>query len=300
MIVITILADDASFADEPFKKHAQMKTILVPTDFSECALHAAKFAAGIAKITKGKLIFLHVIDIPSYEFGILPGQDATNIPETLFMMKRARQEFQKLLTQDFLQGIEVAEAVQMDGVYDSIDKQAKENGVELIVMGTHGTRGYTSEYFVGSNTDKVIRQSSFPVIAIRNEQSADSIKRIVFASDFEETDKIPFESFKKMANVLGAHVQLLRVVSPDDFAYSAEVIPVMREFAEKHGLEEHSCHVHTAPSVQNGIVEFAKMNGAGLIATVTHGRRGLSLLLNGSVTSDVTSTSHVPVMTKVF
>lgn len=277
-----------------------MKTILVPTDFSECALHAAKFAAGIAKRTGGKLIFLHVIDIPRYEFGILPGQDATNIPETLFMMKRARQEFQKLLTQDFLKGIEVAEAVQMDGVYDSIDKQANEHGVELIVMGTHGTRGYTSEFFVGSNTDRVIRQSSFPVVALRHEMSVDKIERMVFASDFEETDKIPFESFKKMANVLGAHVQLLRVVSPDDFAYSGEMIPAMRAFAEKHGLEKHSCHMHTAPSVQNGIVEFTRMNGAGMIATVTHGRRGLSLLLNGSITSDVTSTSHIPVMTRVF
>jgi nucleotide-binding universal stress UspA family protein len=277
-----------------------MKTILVPTDFSECALHAARFAADIARRTEGKLIFLHVIDIPSYEFGILPGQDTTNVPEMLFMMKRARQEFQKLLTQDFLKGVQVAEAVQMDGVYDSIDKQAKEHGVELIVMGTHGTRGYTSEYFVGSNTDRVIRQSSFPVVALRNDASADSIRRMVFASDFDETEKIPFAPFKQMADVLGAHVHLLRVVSPDDFAFSGEVIPVMREFAETHGLEEHSCHVHTAPSVQTGIVEFARMHGAGLIATVTHGRRGLSLLLNGSITSDITSTSHVPVMTKVF
>lgn len=277
-----------------------MKAILVPTDFSECALHAAKFAADIAKRTGGKLIFLHVIDIPSYEFGILPGQDTTNVPEMLFLMKRARQEFQKLLTQDFLKGIKVAEAVQMDGVYDSIDKQAKGHGVELIVMGTHGTRGYTSEFFVGSNTDRVIRQSSFPVVAIRNESSADSIKRMVFASDFEETEKIPFTPFKQMADVLGAHVQLLRVVSPDDFTFSGEMIPVMRDFAEKHGLKENSYHIHTAASVQSGIVEFARMNGAGLIATVTHGRRGLSRLLNGSVTSDVTSTSHVPVMTKVF
>jgi len=277
-----------------------MKTILVPTDFSECALHAAKFAAGIAKRAKAKIIFLHVIDIPSYEFGILPGQDTTNVPEMLFLMKLARQEFAKLLTQDFLKGVEVAEAVQMDGVYDSIDKQAKEHGVELIVMGTHGTRGYTSEFFVGSNTDKVVRKSTIPVIALRNETSVENIDRMVFASDFKETDRIPFTAFKEIADILGAHVQLLRVVSPDDFAFSTEVIPLMQEFAEKQELENHSCHIHTASSVQNGILEFARMNGARLIATVTHGRRGLSLLLNGSVTSDLTATAHVPVMTKVF
>lgn len=277
-----------------------MKTILVPTDFSECAHHAARFAADIARRSDAKIIFLHVIDIPSYEFGILPGQDSTNVPEMLFLMKRARQQFKELLTQDFLKGVEVAEAVQMDGVYDSIDKQAKEHGVGLIVMGTHGTSGFTSEFFVGSNTDKVVRQSSIPVIALRHQVSVDGIKRIVFASDFEETEKIPFAPFKEMADILGAHVQLLRVVSPDDFAFSGEMIPRMREFAEKHGIEEHSCHIHTAASVQNGIVEFARMNGAGLIGTVTHGRRGLSLLLNGSITSDITSTSHVPVMTKVF
>ncbi len=277
-----------------------MQYILVPTDFSECALHAAKFAAGIARRSGGEIVFLHGIDIPQYEYGILPGQDTTNVPEMLFLMKRAKQEFAKLLKQDFLKGVKVAEAVQMDGVYESISQKAKEHGIELIVMGTHGTRGFTGEYFVGSNTDKVVRRSSVPVIALRTETPVNSIRRMVFASDFRETDDIPFAPFKKMADVLEADVQLLRVVSPDDFAFSGEMIPMMHYFAEQQGLEKYSCHVHTAHSVQGGILEFARMHGAGMISTVTHGRRGLSLLLNGSVTNDVTSNTHLPVMTSLF
>src|SRR5690554_6999154 len=137
-----------------------MKKILVPTDFSEYALNAAKLAANLAKKFDARIYFLHVVSMPVYETGIIPGQSQQDIAEGLFILKKVKMDFQELLSQDFLEGVNVAKAIQYDGVYESIVKQAKENDIDLIVMGTHGSSGYVNDFFIGSNTDKIDRKST--------------------------------------------------------------------------------------------------------------------------------------------
>ena len=61
-----------------------MKKILVPTDFSEYAMHAAKLAADIARKYEARIYFLHVVDMPTYESGIIPGQSQQDVAEGLF------------------------------------------------------------------------------------------------------------------------------------------------------------------------------------------------------------------------
>src|SRR5690554_8163632 len=82
--------------------------------------------------------------MPVYETGIIPGQSQQDIAEGLFILKKVKMDFQELLSQDFLEGVNVAKAIQYDGVYESIVKQAKENDIDLIVMGTHGSSGYVN------------------------------------------------------------------------------------------------------------------------------------------------------------
>jgi len=90
---------------------------------------------------------------------------------------------------------------------------------------------------------------------------------------------------------------LLHVVTKGDFYYTAPMMKRIDEFAKKNNLKKYSCHVFNAESVQQGINEFAQLNHVDLIATITSGRRGLSRLLNGSVTEDVMHKVDLPVLT---
>jgi nucleotide-binding universal stress UspA family protein len=274
-----------------------MKRILVPTDFSDFATSAAKVAAKIAHKTGAEIYFLHVLTIPSYETGILPYQNKQEVAEGLFLLKHVREKFDKLFKQDFLKGIKCVEAVSFELVYDSIAMEAKKNDIDLIVMGTHGTSGFVSDYFVGSNTDKVVRLSDVPVIAVKEDSGDISFSKILFAGDFSEKIDQSFEPVKQFAKIYDAELLLLHVVTKGEFFYTGPLTQRMQEFAKNHKLNKFSCHVFNAESVQTGINEFANMENVDMIATVTSGRRGLALLFNGSVTTDIVNKVNRPVMT---
>src|SRR5690625_2969640 len=140
-----------------------MKKILVPTDFSEFALHASKLAAHLAKKFDARIYFLHAVTIPSYATGAGNQGTAQDIAEGLFILKNVKRQFEELLKQDFMQGVNAVTAIQYDNVYDNIVQQSKEHDIDLIVMGTHGTSGFVNDFFIGSNTDKIVRRSKIPV-----------------------------------------------------------------------------------------------------------------------------------------
>tara|TARA_B100000508_G_scaffold137355_1_gene131707 strand:- start:236884 stop:237726 length:843 start_codon:yes stop_codon:yes gene_type:complete len=274
-----------------------MKKILVPTDFSKYALNAAKLAADIARKFDARLYFVHVVDIPTYETGVIPGQSQQDIAEGLFILKKAKKDFKELMSQDFLSGINVAEGIQFGGVYESTVEQAEKHGIDLIVMGTHGSSGYVNDFFVGSNTDKIVRLSKIPVLTDKDEVKDPSFKKVVFASDFDDGVETSFRNIVKITDFFSAHVDLVRIITRDDFYYSGPMLDIMEDFAKKEGLKDFDCHVFSADSVQTGINEFAQRVNADIITTVTQGRRGLARLFNGSKTSDVIKSSPLPVMT---
>lgn len=274
-----------------------MKKILVPTDFSEYAMHAAKLAADIARKFEARIYFLHVVDMPTYESGIIPGQSQQDVAEGLFILKKVKKDFKELMDQDFLKDINVAEAIQFDGVYESVVAQAEKHDIDLIVMGTHGSSGYVNDFFMGSNTDKIVRLSKTPVLTTREEIKDPSFKKIVFASDFDEGVDTSFNRIAEIVKFFDAKVDLVRVITRDDFYYSAPMLSIMEDFAKSNGLKDYDCHIHSAESVQTGINEFAQSNDADIITTVTHGRRGLARLFNGSITGDMMKSSPLPVMT---
>jgi nucleotide-binding universal stress UspA family protein len=143
-----------------------MKKILIPTDFSDNAENALKVAAQIAKANNSELILLHMLEIPSQ------GGDAVvaghNIPELMLFKNVAIEKLDDLMEADYLNGLEVSEVVQFEMAFDGIMNISKKNDVDLIVMGSHGASGF-KEMFIGSNAEKVVRNSEVPVLIIKNE-----------------------------------------------------------------------------------------------------------------------------------
>lgn len=273
-----------------------MKRILVPTDFSNFAFEAAKTAADIARKTNAELVFLHVVTMPNYESGILPFQDNSDFSENLFIMKLVKQNFQKLLAADFLQGLKVAEAISYSGVYESITENIESHSIDLIVMGTHGASGYVNEFFIGSNTDKVVRKSTIPVIAVKSHGDT-NFDRVLFAGDFSDAMEKNFDFIKSFTELYNAEIMLLHVVTKGEFYYTVPMLKRIEDFAKSKALTNYSCHVFNAESIQTGINEFAQINQIKMITTITSGRKGLSRLLNGSITEDIMHAVSLPVLT---
>ncbi|MCO6499849.1 MAG: universal stress protein [Vicingus serpentipes] len=271
-----------------------MKNILVPTDFSECAHHAAEVAVQIAKEASATIHLLHVVDIPltSYDAGM---HTYENIPETMFLMNHAKESMEKLKNETMFNGVEVTTMVEFDLTYSRITNEAKEKNVDLIVMGSHGASGF-QELMIGSNAERVVRFAACPVLTIKKKHTKFDIQNIVLASDFKEDSAPFFDHFSAFIKLFDAHIHLLKV----NTALNFEITPVSRKLMEsfliKHDVKNSSTHIYNDESEEDGILNFAEEVDADLIAIGTHGRTGLSHLVNGSLAESVINHAGRPVL----
>ena len=152
-----------------------MKTILAPTDFSNQALNALKVAAHIARKVSAKINLVHVYNIPSAEYERYRYYDVFYKE----MKAKASEQLDKLVHQEFLKDIIVKKHIVTDMLMWEIVTTEKFKNADLIVMGSHGTSGF-SKVFIGSNTEKTVRLADSPVLTIKNDIEDFVIKKMVF------------------------------------------------------------------------------------------------------------------------
>lgn len=274
-----------------------MKTILVPVDFSTPSENALKVAAQLAKKNNAKIVVLHVVELAESLFGT----DQFNVDnqEVMFFLKMAKKRFAKFLDKSYLGGLEVQDLVEIGPTSYMISKTAKENAIDLVVMGSVGASGL-KEVLIGSNTEKIVRNSKVPVLVVKKEMKDFSIKQVIFASNFELENLDSFRKAKEFANQFEAKMKLLYVNLPGNQFYSTEEIrEQMRVFLNKAEIPYTSDDVmiYNDYTIELGVLNAAKEANADLIAMPTHGRRGLSHFFNGSIGEDVVNHSTLPVIT---
>ncbi len=142
-----------------------LKRILVPTDFSESASHALRYGISFAREYKAELILLHVVETLSvgYASDLFPVPMAEVLEE---ITGYAVTELGKLASEAKERGIAPREVVIQGKPAAEIIRYARENAIDMIVLGTHG-RGVLDHALVGSTTERVVRKAPCPVLTCR-------------------------------------------------------------------------------------------------------------------------------------
>lgn len=273
-----------------------MKRILVPCDFSTPALEALKFSIALAAKSKGEVFVLKSIDLPiSYEsaFGIQPYTFDPLVLEEF--RSNAKRKFKKLEKQYGKKG-RLHFLLEDGPVAPAILRTIRQKRIDLVVMGTHGVSGLT-RFVVGSNTEKVVRRSPVPVIAIRKAPALDGIRKIMFASTFSQGQAHLIKAIKTLQAFFGATLDLVFINTPTVFLPSGEVQNAMAKYVRHHHLTRYALHIWNDYTDTDGILHYAKDSGADMLLLATHGRRGLSHLLAGSVSENVVNELDMPIWT---
>ena len=147
------------------------RTILVPHDFSSSANFAAAIARDEAKAHGGRLLLLHVCDLP-LDLGpdtmLIVGHEADGpISMRHFAMSGAEAHLRDIAERLGRDGVSAEVFVRVGKPADEIQQFAVEHGVDVIVMGTHGRTGIR-HLIAGSVTERVVRTSTVPVMTIRH------------------------------------------------------------------------------------------------------------------------------------
>lgn len=150
-----------------------LKTVLVPTDFSENSKKALIYAVRLAQRNDSSLILFHAVELLEFVQQWPPDVYAgSNEAEMrLFEDATRRCEESLLRLSRELQGSNVKiETLQRLGrPYEEIIKIARERVVDLIIIGTHGFTGL-KHFLLGSTTERVVRISPCPVLVVRQEE----------------------------------------------------------------------------------------------------------------------------------
>lgn len=268
-----------------------MKTILVPTDFSDHALYALKVAASIARKINATINLVHVYNLPS------SGYEENQYYEKFYreLKKKADKQLEELMHLNFLKNLVVQKHIVTDMLMWKIVMHENFNNADLIVLGSHGTNGF-NKAFIGSNTEKVVRLADSPVLTIKNEIDNFSIENMVFASNFFEESYQVFEKIKFIANIYHAHIYLLKVITPKEFEPTPVSERLLNHFVKEFDLKNYSVNIYNNQHIESGIIEFSNEVDADLIAIETHGRTGLAHLINGSITEDIVKNEPKPVL----
>jgi nucleotide-binding universal stress UspA family protein len=186
--------------------------ILCPVDFFPASDAAVNYAAGLAENYDAVIHLLHVVTpvaVGAYEYAI----DTADIMGS--METAAMEEMNKLATALKRTGVKTEMELRIGDPYQEIKGAIESVKPDLIVMGTHGRRG-VERWFIGSTTEKLLRHSPVPLIAIRanGEKSfaPPQFRRILVTTDFSEGTPDALAYGLSIAQEHESEVTLLHVV----------------------------------------------------------------------------------------
>ncbi len=274
-----------------------MKKLLVPTDFSKTADAALEVAVSIARQIGASITLIHINElvgpvIPVSELHFAIDQELRERYVDSIRVNLGKM-LEKLSAK--FDGIVIEQRVQ-EGVFaSSLIELAKLEGFDMIVMGTKGATGL-KEFFVGSNTEKIVRFAPCPVLAVPNNQRT-KFNNILVATSLDDDQANIFEKLKEWHALFGKKAYLLNVNSPEAYANDE------RFKADEPGLEavaDLDFEIIRTPGFtlneEIAIFEQADEKEVDLIVMGTHQRKGLMHLLVGSLTEDVINHSDLPIL----
>ncbi|MDB4990141.1 MAG: hypothetical protein JWN04_5319 [Myxococcaceae bacterium] len=298
-----------------------IRKILVPTDFTDASQAALVRAEELARLTGAELLLLHVRD----EFPFVASDGSGFVPAELHAQHAdAQEQVRRLVAGVVTRGLAARGVMVLGAPPQRILNVAKEEQVDMIVIGTNGRRGL-GHLVLGSVAERVSRTSSVPVMVVPAAEHAERpgsrqntflspnrqvpSQTILVATDFEAASLAAIPYAFELAEVLSARVHLLHAYAPvvlpgadgwADVPFDSlhhRAIVQVRELAKRYENSPHlgKC-IATMGNPSLTIRETAVQLAADLIVLGSHGRSGMKHLLLGSVAEQVIREATCPVV----
>ena len=294
-----------------------VRKVLFPTDFSPFSRDALSYAAHIAGKYGAELHILHVIvlhDDDPHD----PARDFPDLSEVRSVLEElAKERMGSLIKEHDIPDLVLKLVHRRDiSAAPPIVEYAREQDIDLVVMGTHGRRG-VRKLLLGSVTNEVIRLAPCSVLTVRGKGETvpfGEITRIFVPVDFSEHGKQALAIACMMAATVGAELQLAHVLHdvphPAFYTEGATVLHSWKADIRQRALsslEEFHDQAGGCQGVSAGfltlegnpgheIVRFSKDHGTDLIVMATHGLTGIKHFLLGGTAEKVIAGAECPVL----
>ena len=276
----------------------QLKRILCPVDFSDFSASAYEYALTLAEYYEAHVVALHTVELSKYPFADYVGATGNLVDLLRELREGGKAKLLEFVNKHSRNGVEPQPVVDQGNSSDLILSYAQQHNIELIVMGTHGRRGF-DRMVLGSTTDRVIRRASCPVLVVSDPSlkiittgpdGRHRLSRIVYCTDFSSNSERALQYAISVAAEYRAELTMLHVVegAPDSTNTDA-IIATRTEQLNKLIPDNQRKHFNVRTAVRFGkpyeeIVGYAREVHENLIVMTARGRDALDSALFGTTT----------------
>jgi nucleotide-binding universal stress UspA family protein len=288
----------------------QLKSILCPIDFSDFSAAAYQYALSLAEYYKSRLVALHVVELWKYPFADYAAHEADYAKFSKALSEGGEVQLQRFVKEYSTDGLQLELVIHQGNASNSILSCAQNENIEVIVMGTHGRRGF-DRLVLGSTTDRVIRKATCPVLVVSDAShkalttgagGRHRLSRILYCTDFSNNSERARGYAISLAAEYNAHLTLLHVAedAPDLTRAEAIIAERTREL-DKLLSETERQNLNVRLAVRLGkpydeIVRHASEAQASLIIMTARGGDAMDRAVFGSTTYRVIQLGPCPVL----
>lgn len=257
-----------------------MQTVIVPVDFSDNSIHAARYAVQLLTGHYGvNMILHHVYEKPS-------------------MAAEAGQRLETLKEDLAKNGVVKITVLAEEGsdFIAELEKLARHQQADLIIMGITG-RSPLGQTFIGSNTLKMVQQKICPVLIVPEGADYREVKNVLLTSDFKNVKSTtPIVPIKKVLKTFSPNLHIMNVDSEHYVALTEEYQAERSKLKEMFGEFNPEFYFLGLQDVDEAISQFAHDKNVDFIVIIHKGQTLFSKLFVKSHTKKLAYHSTIPVL----
>lgn len=279
-------------------KAFNIQKILIPIDFSETSMLAIEHAGFIAQLFKAELVLLHVVEKHWEQFSVVAPELRITAPSELTnAIEKRLEETAADIRRKY--GVKSIAVTSTGNIFNEILSISEEHNVDLVVMGTHGTSGVV-EFFIGSNTYKMVTQSECPVISVQAQAKKLGFKEILVPIDDSSHSRQKVNHAVVLAKHFGSKIHILGLTDAEDDDLARKKFEIkldqIEEYVKKCGLS-FSRKTVEGKNQARVTYDYAKSVNADLIVIMTDQDEDLTGRLMGTFAQQIINHSKIPVLT---
>lgn len=272
-----------------------MKTIIVPTDFSDGAFKAIEYAIQFARDFGGKLIICHAFELPAQGVNLM-------IDLSSELEKNAKIELRKLeksIHDKVDPGNISIEYIALIGDLNEVLKTLTEQfNADLVIMGTKGESDLASKLF-GTNTVSAIKHCKVSLLVVPAKAQYKAIKNIAFAIDYLRPASD--ETLKQLRDIAlhnKAKLSLVNVHTDGEIGEFIASVKDMQAWYQKEleGVDLDFVFIENY-AIEDGVFEFIHHNEIDLLAMITRKHSFFDEIFRKSISEELALHSNIPLLT---
>jgi nucleotide-binding universal stress UspA family protein len=274
-----------------------MKTILFPTDFSENAVHASRYAGMLMKLLDANIVLLHVYHVPMVPAYNASFEMADPISETENIVKEDLKAFAvEFMRSSNIPVERVTQRIEYGFAAEKTIEVATEIKADLIVMGTEGASDMIDKW-LGTHAQEVMKTAECPVFIIPNNVPIDYPQRILYAADFKDDEIHAVQKVLDLAKPLGATCKVVHIHEEFEPNIGHIFEETIKELEAKFKDDDVTVQQFHRDDTIEGLETYMKTYQPDVLAMAIHEKSFLDSIFSSSKSQHFIQEAKIPMLT---